>query len=160
MQTLVKKMAESRGYKATIELPTPDGKGRVDVALERNGKKIAVEISVTTPEDWEIHNIEKCLAAGYEIVVACSTDRKVVDSMIQKIQTEISETHLSKVLALEPEGLFSFLDEEIAKEASTETRVKGYRVKVGYNAVSPDEANAKKDSIAKVVADSIKKMKK
>ena len=160
LQTLVKKMAESRGYKATIELPTPDGKGRVDVALERNGKKIAVEISVTTSEDWEIHNIEKCIAAGYEIVVACSTDKKVVESMKRKIQSVISEMHLSKIFALEPEGLFAFLDEEIAKEASIERRVKGYRVKVGYSASSPDEANAKKDSIAKVVADSIKKMKK
>ena len=160
LQTLIKKMAESRGYKATIELTTPDGKGRVDVALERDGKKIAVEVCVTSPNDWEVHNIEKCLAAGYDKVVECSTNKKTLENIQKKIEQKLSENHRSKVLVIEPEALFSYLDSEVAKEASIETRVKGYRVKVQYESVSPDEANAKKDSIAKVVADSLKKMKK
>ena len=133
------------------------GKGRVDVDLERDGKKMVVEVCVTSPNDWEVHNIEKCLAAGYDNVVECSTNKKTLENIQKKIQQKLSENHRSKVLIIEPDALFSYLDSEVDKEASTETRVKGYRVKVGYNAVSPDEANAKKDSIAKVVADSIKK---
>lgn len=54
LQTLIKKMVESRGYVASIEQPTPDGKDRVDVSLERSDKKIAVEICVTTPKEWEL----------------------------------------------------------------------------------------------------------
>lgn len=48
-------------------------KGRVDVSLERNGKRIAIEIKDTTKDDWELQNIEKCLKAGYEVVIECAT---------------------------------------------------------------------------------------
>ncbi len=56
LQTLIKQTAEKWGYKAIIEEQTPDGKGRVDVGLERDGKRIAFEIfcyhgrSSRTPE--------------------------------------------------------------------------------------------------------------
>jgi hypothetical protein len=61
---------------------------------------------------------------------------------------------------LEADELFHYLDKEIAKEASSETRIKGYRVKVEYNAVSEEAMKEKKDSISKMVLDSIKKDKK
>lgn len=66
LQVLIKRMAEARGYKTLIEEPTPDSKGRVDVHLERNGKRIAVEICNTTEPNWEIHDNQKCFDAGYE----------------------------------------------------------------------------------------------
>ncbi len=43
------------------------------------------------------------------------------------------------------------LDTEMAREASTETRVKGYRVKVEYSAVSGDEVKQMNNSIAKAI---------
>jgi hypothetical protein len=39
LQTLIKKMAESRGYRVSIEQQTPDKKGRVDVSLGYCPKK-------------------------------------------------------------------------------------------------------------------------
>jgi len=150
-QTLIKKMAEARGYKATIEELTPDGKGRVDVSLERNGKKIACEIGVTTTKEWEVHNIEKCLAAGYETIVAVAKDVKSARSMRKKIEQSLNETLRKKVLLLETDGLFLYLDKEIAKEATTEKRVKGYRVKVEYEAVSEKEMQTKRDGLAEVI---------
>jgi hypothetical protein len=94
------------------------------------------------------------------VVVACSTEKKVIESMQKKIRNDIPEAHLSKILVLEPDMLFLYLDEQIAKEASTETRVNGYRVKVEYNAVPQGEANSKRGAITQVVANSLKKMKK
>jgi hypothetical protein len=47
-----------------VEEPTPDGKGSVDVALERAGWRLACEISVTSTVEQEVGNIEKCLTAG------------------------------------------------------------------------------------------------
>ncbi len=44
-------------------------------------------------------------------------------------------TQLTKIQVLSPDEIFLFLDSIIAKEASTETRVKGYRVKVEYGAI-------------------------
>lgn len=157
LQSLIKQMAESRGYTASLEEPTPDGKGKVDVSLKRNSKRIAVEIKDTSKDDWELQNIQKCLSAGYDIVVECSADTKVVARMLQKVDEKFDSAQRDKILVLSPDSLFLFLDSEIAKEASTNTRVKGYRVKVEYEAVSEHEMNQKRDAIAKSVIESLKK---
>lgn len=156
LQSLIKRMAESRGYIASIEEPTPDGKGKVDVSLTRGNKRIAVEINDTSKDDWELHNIEKCLVAGYDVVVACSNDSKVQTRMAQKIDEKFDATIRNRILVCSPDSLFLFLDSEIAKEASSEVRVKGYRVKVDYEAVPEQEMNRKRDAIAKSVIDALK----
>jgi hypothetical protein len=159
LQMLIKKMAEARGYKAVIEEPTPDGKGLVDVSLERNGKKIACEIGVTTTKEWEVHNIEKCLTAGYEVVIAVPIDTRAAEVMRKQIAEKLGSKFHSQVFVMEADALFHYLDTEIAKEASTETRIKGYRVKVEYEALSDEEMKKKRESVAKFVADPIKKKK-
>ena len=158
LQTLIKRMAESRGYKASIEEPTPDGQGRVDVSLERNGKRIAVEIKDTTKDEWELQNIEKCLIAGYDIVIECSNDLKTIDRLRKKVEIEFNETQRIKILILNSDDLFLFLDSLIAKESSTETRMKGYRVKVEYNAIPESEMNRKRKSITQSVVRSMKEI--
>ncbi len=135
-QMYIKKMAEARGFKASIEEPTPDGNGSVDVSLERNGKRIACEIGMTTTKDWELHNIEKCLAAGYDLVVAIAKNRETIRAMQGEVQEKIDMKLYNKVMVCDSESLFAYLDAEIVKEASTETRIKGYRVKVEYDSVT------------------------
>jgi len=137
-QMFIKKMAEARGYIAMIEAPTPDG-GRIDVALERSGRKIACEIGMTTTAEWELHNIEKCIAAGYDVVVAIAKSKEMIRVMQEEIKKNIDVSLQSKVMVLEAEALVAYLDTEIAKEASTETRIKGYRVKVEY--VNPSDGD-------------------
>jgi len=159
LQMLIKRMAESRGYKALIEEPTPDGKGRVDVSLERNGKRIAIEISVTTEDVWEVHNIEKCLSAQYDFVVACSTEKKTLENIRKKAEELLDPTLLTKLLFFQPEDFFLYLDREVAKEASTETRMKGYRVKVEYDPLSESDRKSKESSIANVILSSKKNRK-
>ncbi|MBS1683184.1 MAG: type IV secretion system DNA-binding domain-containing protein [Bacteroidetes bacterium] len=159
LQTLIKKMAEARGFVASIEELTPDGQGRVDVSLERNGKKIACEIGVTTSKVWETHNVEKCLNAGYEIVVAVPVDKQATEIMRKQVGKKIPAQYQPQVLVLEADELFHYLDKEIAKDASTETRIKGYRVKVEYDAVSEEEMKKKRESVTKMVVDSAKKKK-
>lgn len=160
LQALIKHMAEQRGYKATTEEPIPEGQGRVDVLLERNGRRIACEIGISTTKEWETHNIEKCLSAGYEVVIAIATERKAVEIMQHEIQSKIIEPLRGRVKTLLPEELFAWLDNEIAKEASTEKRVKGYRVKVQYKTVSERKMNEKRDSISQAVLDFFNKVDK
>lgn len=158
-QNLIKRMAESRGYIASIEQPTPDGNGSVDVALERNGKKIAVEVCVTTKSDWEVHNIQKCIIAEYDVVIECSTERKVLELIRKKVRNEIDIETQSKIYFFEPDELFQYLDAEITKEASTETRIKGYRVKVNYSPNTYKAADKNREQVVKTVADSLRKKK-
>lgn len=160
LQTFIKRGAEDRGYKATIEEVTPDGKGKVDVGLLKNDKRIACEISVTTPDTWEVHNVEKCLAAGYETVIVCSTDRKSLEKIQRLVQEKLNLTLHTKVLMLQPEEVLSYLDEQQAKELSGEKRVKGYRVNVEYKTVPPEAARQKREHIIKTITDAIRRSKK
>jgi hypothetical protein len=159
-QMYIKKMAESRGYKAAIEEQTFDGNGSVDVSLERNGKRIACEIGLTTTTDWELHNIEKCIAAGYDLVVAIAKSKDMVKIMQEKIIQSVEVSQQTKVKVMEVDSLFQYLDAEIIKEASTETRIKGYRVKVEYGAITDEEMRRKTEAVTKAVVESFKKKDK
>lgn len=157
LQTLIKRMAESRGYKASIEELTPDGNGRIDVSLERDGKKIAVEISVTTTEVWEAHNVEKCLAAGYDEVIVCSNDLKHLERIKEQVTSKLNTAQLGKVITLVPAEITQHIDKQVTPESKTEKVIKGYRIKVEYDASTSEEMSKKQGRIAKTVTESIKK---
>jgi hypothetical protein len=131
LQIFIKKMAEDVGYKASVEVPTPDGHGQVDVLLEKDGAAIAVEISVSTTAEWELHNIQKCLAAGYEKVVVCSKDTAKLTRIEQLIKATVPEAQHSAIHLISPEQIPSILTTN-KNTSPTETVIKGYRVKVKY----------------------------
>jgi len=157
-QVLIKRIAEDKGYKATIEQPTPDGSGRIDVALERNGKRIACEISVTSTPEQEVKNIEKCLAAGFERVILCSPERKILESVKDLVSQSIGEADSKRVYFFQPDELFFFLEESAAAEASKEDRIKGYKVRVQYQPVKESEKKAKREAVAQVMLQAMKRM--
>lgn len=159
LQTLIKKMAESRGYRAAIEASTPDGRGKVDVLLEGN-KTIACEISVTTDANWELHNIQKCVSAGYDLIISCLPEASMKASFQRLVSKEFSETDFQKIKVMTPEELFSLLDEISAIPSGLESVYKGYRVKVQYDTLSADEMSRKREAVARVVVDAMKRMKK
>jgi hypothetical protein len=132
LQTFIKRMAEARGYIARIEELTPDGKGRVDVSLERDGKKIAIEVSVTTDDVWEVHNVEKCLAAGYDTVIVCSEDLKNLGHIKTRIAKKFNDIPTGEVLVFELQEVLHYLDSQLVRASTTEKTIKGYRVNVTY----------------------------
>src|SRR3546814_13562556 len=71
-RSLLKQVAQERGYHTTIEEPILDGAGRVDVSLSKGDMRTGCEISVTSARDQELGNVEKCLAAGYDKVILVS----------------------------------------------------------------------------------------
>ncbi|MFC1848550.1 hypothetical protein ACFLXV_04510 [Chloroflexota bacterium] len=100
LQNLIKQMGEGCGFRAIIEQPTPDGHGRVDVSLERDELKIAFEISVTTSGEHELSNIEKCIRAGYDVVILCSPERKTLDRIKVLFNEKLDSHNTEKVLFL------------------------------------------------------------
>lgn len=132
LQTFIKRMAESRGYKAVIEEVTPNGNGRVDVSLERAGKRIACEISATTGDQWEAHNVEKCLGAGYDEIIVCSNDNKNLLRIREQLEVKFTREEVAKVLTLVPDEVIRYFDRQVVQESKTEKIVKGYRVMVEY----------------------------
>ncbi len=159
LQTLTKKMAEARGYVAVLETQLPDGTGQVDVLLSKEGRTIAIEICVTTDADWEMHNIEKCLAANYDTVVSLCGDPKQLEKIRKKCSEGIPELGNREVYFFTPDVLFTFLDTAVKTQVAQEQIIKGYRVNVTYDEVTKEEMNRKRASIAKVVMDSLRKQK-
>lgn len=159
LQTLIKKMAEQRGYKAVIEEMTQDG-GRVDVGLERDGKRIACEIAITTEDIHELHNIEKCLRAGYDPVIVCSSVKQNLKAIRNLVVEKLNSADQNKIQYFEPDELFLYLNNEALQELPGETRVKGYRVKVKYDAITDTEKNQKHEAVAQIIGQALKRLKK
>lgn len=76
LQELIKRWAESRGYRAIVEKQILGGLGSVDVALEKAGASFACEISVTSTPEQELGNIEKCLAGGFDRVFVVFNEKE------------------------------------------------------------------------------------
>ncbi|MEO6733537.1 MAG: hypothetical protein ABIN01_20100, partial [Ferruginibacter sp.] len=160
LQTLVKRMAEAHGYTATIEMSLPDGSGQVDVLLAKDGKRIAVEICNTTDAEWEMHNILKCIQAGYELIVSLSGDIKQLERIKKKCITGIAEFEKHPVLFYTPDTFFSFLDESVKEQVLEQKNIKGYRVKVSYDAISKEEMDRKRASVTNIILNTMRKQKK
>jgi hypothetical protein len=151
LQSLVKRLAEDRGWRAVVEQPVLAGAGSVDVSLERGDRRIAVEIAVTTEVEHEINNIQKCFAGGFHLVVCLSSEPKTLRRVQERATTTLEASTRERIRFLGPEELVLFLDELAANDASAESVVRGYRVKRGYQALSNAEAESRKLAIARVL---------
>lgn len=159
LQHLIKKIAEDKGYRAVIEKQVLGGLGSVDVALERDGATIAIEISVTSTADQEVANIEKCLQAGFDKVVLVCSERKFLTKAEGLIAARLQPEDLARIQFICPEEIFAFFEGLAAQGASHEGTVRGYKVKVGYKAVSEGEKTARKQAISRTILDALKRMK-
>ena len=75
--------------------------GKVDVSLEKEERKIACEISVSSATEYELGNIQKCIAAGYETVVVLSNDPKTLGKIQRKAETELEPATCERLRFLE-----------------------------------------------------------
>ena len=160
LQTLVKKMAEARGYTAVLEMQILDGAGHVDVLLAKEGKTIAVEICNTTDADWEMHNMQKCIASNYDTVISLCGDPRQLEKIKKKCIEGIQGLEQKQVHFFTPDALFAFLDDGVKDELPQEQIIKGYRVNVTYDSVTPEDMQRKRASVAQVVMNSLRKHKK
>lgn len=161
LQTLVKKMAEARGYTATIEMPLLDGTGTVDVLLAKEGKTVAVEICNTTDPEWEMHNIAKCIGAGYTQIVSLSGDLKQLEKIKQKCRASIPDIQTYSLFFFTPDALFTFLNTSVTESTSDEATMKGYRVTVSYDdTITRQEMDRKRASVSQVILNTMRKHNK
>jgi hypothetical protein len=160
LQNLIKKIAQERGFKATVEQEVLSGAGSVDVAIKGYGEAIAVEISVTTDATWECQNISKCLASGYDKVIIVSSENKHLNKLRSSILNEFNKgVETQKILFMLPDSFIAYLDQKRADSAQEEKTVRGYKVRVKYSATSPKEEEMKKEAIAKIILESMRKIK-
>jgi len=157
LQELIKRWAESRGWRATVEKQVLDGLGSVDVALEKGDLSVGCEITMTTSPEHELANLQKCLAAGFSHVAVISTDRKALKK-VRDLAATLDEQERERVHFFTAEELFAFLGELDAHAAAKEETVMGYKVKVRYQPLDEKEQQLRKQSIFGVMTRSLKRL--
>lgn len=160
LQQVTKRVSENYGFVATLEKSVFGGIGKVDVALENEHRKIACEIAVTNTVDYELQNIQKCLAAGFNSVVVISADAKHLGNIRKKAEVAISADRLAKVHFLEPEIFHLFLDglrEQSDIPATDKTKIKGYKVSARFKQSSEAENHARKQTVFDILSNFTKR---
>jgi hypothetical protein len=131
IQLYIKQIAESYGYKVSVEHPIADGTGQIDVLLEKATEQIAVEITVTTPNSWEIHNIEKCLKGSYNKIVVCTTNETRKTQLYKRILAEFSTKEQGRILCITKDEVGQIFISTTQDKDTTST-MKGYRVNIKF----------------------------
>lgn len=157
VQHLIKGLAEERGFRVGIEEGVEGG--QVDVALHRDDLSIACEISVTSKADYEAQNLAKCLRAAFQQVWAIAPDQKRRRAIEDAARRRLSEDDIKRVVFLTTEDIVPMLD-GLPTLATTDPIVRGYKVKVSRTTVSAADAKDRRDTIARVVANSIRRLDK
>ena len=129
----IKKIAEQRGFMASIEEVVENG--RIDVSLVKDSIKIACEIAVSNSVDYELKNILKCLNTGYSLICVISKNEKHLEKIKEKAEAEIKNQ--AEIRYFNPDQVTDFLDSFTQSEEKEVKRIRGYRVKVNYRAVDP-----------------------
>ncbi|MGB8356676.1 MAG: DUF87 domain-containing protein [Chthoniobacteraceae bacterium] len=159
LQQLIRQWGQGMGYLATVEKSVLGGAGLVDVALEKIGRKLACEITVTTPIEYEIGNVRKCIEAGFDFVAVVAPDEKKLARAEKAMRSALSAAELEKTQFVTPDALFAFVESLEAQDAGKEATVRGYKVKVNYKTVDNSTKADHTSVISKVLAGSLKKMK-
>jgi DNA helicase HerA-like ATPase len=155
LQALVKRLAEEQGLKATLE-GSLSGAGQVDVLLERDGIAVVFEISVTTEAEHDRQKVRKCIEAGCaHVVVVAAKPPGQAARYKAAVLAELSDAERQKVSVLAPEDVPEFIGGLGAPPVPQETVVKGYRVKVSHGSLPPQEAKARRERLARVIAQSL-----
>jgi hypothetical protein len=155
LQSVVKELAEAAGLKATIEAPLSGG-GQADVLIERDGVLAAIEISVSTPVEHERENLRKCLAADAPRIAVVLAKSRVSQSNYRAALAEIiPDADRERVVFLTPEEIPEFIEHLAPPPAANERIVRGYRVKGSLSATTPEDARAKRDALARLIAKSL-----
>jgi len=159
LQQLIKRLAEERGYKADIEDSVLGGTGIVDVSLQKEKDRIACEITVTTSPSHELENVQKCLAAGYDTVLVLSHEKTQLAKIRQLAAESLESSMQERVRYLSPEELIVFLDERQVAKKELQKTIRGYKVRVNYTEGEKAQQKQRQDAIARLIVNSMKKMK-
>ena len=97
LQSYVGQQAETSGYSVQVEHRIPGAEGSIDVVIEREGTATAIEIAVSSTEQRELHNIDKCLTAGYDNVLALFVDPSLLDETRILASNNLIQSDLARV---------------------------------------------------------------
>lgn len=156
LKNYVGKLAQEHGFRVVQEEVTESG-GRVDVGIHTKDISIACEISCTNTRDYEVQNIQKCLAAGYTHVFMISKNEKHLESIREKALDCIEAKHHDHISFFHPDKFLNHLRPYVPKPKAREKIINGYRVRVNFTETSITDMRKAEETIAKTVFERMKK---
>jgi hypothetical protein len=105
----IRAQAETLDYSVAFEEFVADTQGRADVMLRRGNHSIACEITVTTPVEYEVANLTKCLNGNFQHVAAISRNRKKLERIRELLIQTASPEQIARVGFYLPEEFISRL---------------------------------------------------
>lgn len=159
LQHLVEQLAIGMNFEVEVEKQILDGDGSVDVALKKAEQRFAFEISVTTGTEHEIGNLRKCLKAGFAQIVMVCVEPVALAKLRDTATKELNEADRSRVRYCLPDELPAALIEFSASASAKDAVSHGRKTRVTYRAMSEEEAKRKREAIAQVATQSLRKLK-
>ncbi len=132
IQEKIAAKAKKHGFAASVEYVLPNDK-RIDVALFGHGLRIAVEVSVTNRQEYELSNVEKALEAGFGAVWMVVSDADHRSQLQQYIQNKLSPDKWVSVLFGVDGDVQSWLSRYVAPKQNVK-QVAGYDIEVTFDA--------------------------
>ena len=143
LQNTIRDLAHQYGWRAELEYNVADG--FVDVWLQNTEHKIACEISVTTPTEYELRNIDKGLKAGADEVWVISEDKK----KLSEIQSMVANRE--RVIFLTPDDILTEIEDRTEMEVSEGTTVRGFSVSIRKSITSDADRDVRQDQLSRLM---------
>jgi hypothetical protein len=160
IQKRIKEAAESLGFRSTIEKEVLDGKGSVDLLLERAGQIIACEIAITTTIDHEVGNVAKCLKAGFPKIAVIAVDEDRLRKIASAVSGSLGERAADRVEYCLPETFIEKLRTmPVPAPPQTSKMSHGYKVKRHAPALTPDERKQQEETAIRIIAEAMRRPK-
>lgn len=167
-QAEFKRLAEARGFRATIERQIPDSQDTVDLYIERDGVSIACEVSVTNTLEYEMKNITKCLRAGVQQVLVLTVASEKHQRLSAAIASLLSPEQQEKVLCIQKNEFEAYLDSLSPKDTpnppaiTTEgmpKMVKGWKVRTNSIPAPIEDVPRLEKEMAATMAENLRRGK-
>ena len=123
------------------------------MALHREQFAIACEVSITTGADHELENLRKCLAGPYSNVAMIVPHARKRAAITKRVGERFPET---AVAVLGVDDIVAYLDQFVLPRTDEQV-VRGYKVRINRQAISPGQEMVSRAKIARVISRSMKR---
>ena len=136
LQQMIKSIGHDLGLGAEIEASCAKSDGAIDVLIKGEAVRIAVEISITTPVDYEVQNLEKCLSENIDHVLCVSPDDAHRAAIHNLALETLPQAQVRRLKFLKPSQVKQFLNQFDERETQL---IRGYEVVVKTAPVDPED---------------------
>lgn len=92
-------------------------------------------------------------------MILCSPKERNLNKIRSLVSKDLKDSDREKILFLQPEELFSYLDDLTARVLSKEARIKGYKVRIQYKPLDKEDKKARREAVARVILQSLRRQK-